>query len=220
MNSANSTTAPPGDSAVHPEQHPYKDRFLTIPNLICFARIGGSVGLIGLAAAGYSTAFVVCFVVLSLSDWIDGKLARWLNQRSDFGARLDSASDSVLYLCLLIGCLILKWDVLLNEGVLLGIALSSYALTTGYGLWKYGKVPSYHTYAAKLSQWLVLFGATMMLLDVSIWPLRVALVAGIVTNLEATAMTWCLPEWTADVLSILHVREARRRKPDASDGAN
>ena len=197
-----------------PEEHPYRDRYLTIPNVICGVRIVGSLGLIGLALAGYSTAFVVGFVFLSLTDWIDGKLARWLHQRSDFGARLDSASDSILYVCLLIGSLVLKWDVLWNERILLGTALASYALTTGYGLWKYGKVPSYHTYGAKLSQWLVLFGASAMLLEISIWPLRVALVAGTLTNLEATAMTWYLPEWTADVLSIRHVREARNRTPE------
>lgn len=217
MNPADSTTLSPGNSATEPENHPYKDRYLTIPNLICGVRIVGSVGLIWLAVTGWPTAFVTCFVLLSLSDWIDGKLARWLNQRSDFGARLDSASDSVLYVCLLIGCVILKSDVLRNEAVLLAVGLSSYALTTGYGLWKYGKVPSYHTYAAKLSQWLVLFGATAMLLDLSIWPLRIAIIAGTLTNLEATAMTYCLPEWTADVLSIFHVREARQRPHDTPD---
>ena len=112
---------------------------------------------------------------------------------------------------MLIGSLILKWDVLQHETILLGMGLASYALTTGYGLWKYGRIPSYHTYGAKMTQWLVLGGAVAMLLDISIWPLRIAVVSGILTNLEATAMTYCLPIWTADVLSILHVRSARER---------
>jgi len=191
--------------------HPYKDRYLTIPNVICFLRVLGSLCLIWVAIAGYAKVFVISFVGLSLSDWIDGKLARWLNQRSDFGARLDSASDSILYACLLIGSLILKWDVLQHELVWIGVGLGSYALTTGYGLWKYGRVPSYHTYGAKTTQWLVLGGAVAMLLDVSVWPLRVAVIAGTLTNLEATAMTYRLPVWTADVLSIRHVKAAQER---------
>lgn len=40
--------------------------------------------------------FTAVFVVLNLSDWIDGRLTRWLKQRSDFGARLDRFADSVL----------------------------------------------------------------------------------------------------------------------------
>lgn len=193
------------------EDEPYRDRFLTIPNIICVIRILGSLSLIWLAVAGYGRTFVGVFVALSLSDWIDGRLARWLHQRSDFGARLDSASDSILYACLLIGSLILKWDVLGHELAWIGAALASYSLTTGYGLWKYGKVPSYHTYGAKKSQWLVLAGTILMLLDVSIWPMRIAALAVTLTNLEATAMTWYLPEWTADVLSLFHVRAARDR---------
>ena len=190
----------------------YKDRYLTIPNVICLARIVGSLSLIGLANGGHAKTFVAVFVTLSLSDWIDGKLARWLHQRSDFGARLDSASDSILYVCLLIGSLILKWDVLQHEGIWLSIAVASYALTTGYGLWKYGRIPSYHTYGAKTSQWLALVGAVALLLDISIWPFRLAVLAVTLTNLEATAMTYCLPTWTADVLSIRHVQAARRRQ--------
>ncbi len=215
MNSAEQIVSPSADQrnvGVEEQAHPYKDRYLTIPNIICCLRVLGSLCLIGVAAAGYAKVFVVSFVVLSLSDWVDGKLARWLNQRSDFGARLDSASDSILYACLLVGSLILKWDVLQHELAWIGVGLASYALTTGYGLWKYGRIPSYHTYGAKMTQWLVLFGAVAMLLDVSIWPLRVAVVAAVLTNLEATAMTYCLPFWTADVLSIWHVKEARNQE--------
>ena len=51
-----------------------------------------------------------------------------------------------------------------------------------------------------------------MLLDVSIWPLRIAILAGIATNLEATAMTHVLPEWTADLLSIFHARAHLRNR--------
>ena len=123
------------------------------------------------------------------------------------------ATICILYTCLLIGSLILKWEVLQHEILLLAIGLSSYALTSGYGLYKYGRIPSYHTYGAKMTQWLVLLGAVAMLLDVSVWPLRVAVVAATLTNLEATAMTHILPEWTADVLSLFHARARLKSQP-------
>lgn len=187
----------------HPEaDSPYKNRYLTIPNVICIGRIVGSAGLIGLAVAGAPTAFIVCFFVLHLSDWVDGKLARWLNQRSDFGARLDSVSDAVLYGCLIIGCLILKWEVLRSEYLWLVVPLVSYGITTCYGLWKYGRAPSYHTRFAKIGNWVVLAAAAALVLDWSLWPMRLAAMIGTLTNLEATAITHVLPTWKADVLSI------------------
>lgn len=197
------------DSDLQPGAGAARDRILTIPNLICFLRIPGSVVLAALAIAGESQWFAGLFVALSLSDWIDGKLARWLNQRSDFGARLDSFSDALLYAALFFGMTLLRRDVLQDEAVLLLVAFSSYVLTTAAGLVKYGKVPSYHTYGAKTSQWLILVGAACALLNVSIWPLRVALAAVLLTNLEATLITLRLPEWRADVLSLFHAVPGR-----------
>ncbi len=184
---------------------PYKNRYLTIPNVICIGRIIGSVGLIGIAVADFPTAFIVCFFVLHLSDWVDGKLARWLNQRSDFGAWLDSVSDAILYCCLIVGCLVLKWEVLRTEFVWLLIPLASYSVTTGYGLLKYGRVPSYHTRLAKISNWIVLAAAVALVLDWTLWPLRIAATATTITNIEATVITYILPKWKTDVSTVLDV---------------
>ncbi len=206
------TTVPsPGDdqpSAAAP-RGPYQNRIVTIPNIICAVRLAGSIALFGFALTDNAGLFAVLFTLLSLSDWIDGKLARWLNQRSEFGARFDSFADSVLYAALFFGLSWLRWDVLMTEAVWWIVAFLSYLLTTSYGLWKYGKVPSYHTYGAKASQWLVLAGAVLLLLEYSSWPFRIAMIGVTLTNLEATALTWCLKEWRADVLTIVHVLPER-----------
>ena len=87
-----------------PRDERYKDSIVTIPNLICIGRMVGSLVLLAIAVAGWRYWFVGLFLALSLSDWIDGKLARWLHQRSDLGARLDSAADAILYAALIGGC--------------------------------------------------------------------------------------------------------------------
>ncbi len=184
---------------------PFRDRIWTVPNIICALRLFGAITLVGIAVANKQGLFAGVFTVLSLSDWIDGKLARWLNQRSDFGARLDSFADSTLYGALFFGLIWMRWDVLRDEMPWWVIAFFSYALTTLAGLWKYGKVPSYHTYGAKTTQWLILAGVIALLMDYSVWPFRIAMLGTIVTNLEATAITWYLKDWRADVLSLLHV---------------
>lgn len=190
----------------------YQDRYLTIPNVISIVRLIGAIGLIFVALAGHPLVFMVSFFILHLSDWVDGRIARWLDQHSAFGARLDSASDSVLYACLLIGCVILNSEMMLAEAPWILLAMASYAMTTGYGLWKYGKVPSYHTFAAKKTQWLVLAGGACVLMNWSPIPLRIAAVATALTNIEATAMSVLLKNWHSDILSIIDLLPSRRRK--------
>ncbi len=190
----------------------WRHRIVTVPNILCTIRLTGAIGLIFIALAGWSTLFTGMFVALSLSDWIDGRLARWLNQRSDFGARLDSVADATLYAALTFGITWMRWDVIQSELLWAGAALTSYFLTTFAGLFKYGKIPSYHTLGAKTSNWLMLAGAVCLLMDISIWPFRLAMLGVTLTNLEATAITWYLPEWRADVLSIVHARSLRNKR--------
>jgi CDP-diacylglycerol--glycerol-3-phosphate 3-phosphatidyltransferase len=192
------------------EDEDYRDRVITVPNVICAIRLAGALSLFWIASIDNPRIFAGVFTILSLSDWIDGKLARWLHQRSVFGARLDSFADAVLYGALFFGMAWLRWDVLRPEAAWWIAAFLSYVLTTSAGLWKYGKVPSYHTYGAKTSQWLILVGAVCLLLDYAVWPFRIAMAGVTLTNLEATAITWYLKEWRADVLTIVHVLRQKK----------
>ena len=193
------------EKRVEPRDANYKHAIVTVPNVICFVRLVGSFFLFALALLQWRYGFVFLFITLSLSDWIDGKLARWLHQRSDLGARLDSTADAALYAALVGGALILSWETLQHEWIWLAIGISSYLLTTGAGLWKYGRVPSYHTYGAKWTQWFAFVAGVCMVLNWSMWPLRIASIAVTLTNLEATAITYVLKEWRADVLTLFHV---------------
>ena len=80
----------------------------TIPNLLSGLRLIGAPVLIVLAVADQPRAFLVLGLVLLFDDWLDGKLAIWLQQQTTFGARLDSVADAVLYASLLFGIAWLK----------------------------------------------------------------------------------------------------------------
>ena len=193
----------------------FKHFYVTVPNVICTIRLIGSIWLFALALLNGLVLFTGVFVALNLTDWIDGRIARWLKQRSDFGARLDSFADSVLYGAMFFGLFWFRGEVLIQESGWWIVGLLSYLVTTVTGLWKYGRVPSYHTYGAKISQWFVLVGAVCLLLDFATWPFRVAMLLVTLTNLEATAITWIQPKWQADVLTILHVLN-RKQEPQQS----
>ena len=75
--------------------------FLTLPTLLTWARIIAIPLIVGvfylpLDAPTRNLAATVMFVVVALTDWLDGWLARRLNQVSAFGAFLDPVADKFL----------------------------------------------------------------------------------------------------------------------------
>jgi CDP-diacylglycerol--glycerol-3-phosphate 3-phosphatidyltransferase len=75
--------------------------FMTIPTLMTWTRIVAIpliIGVFYLPLSGDTKNLVatVMFVVFALTDWLDGYLARKLNQTSAFGAFLDPVADKFL----------------------------------------------------------------------------------------------------------------------------
>jgi CDP-diacylglycerol--glycerol-3-phosphate 3-phosphatidyltransferase len=180
------------------------DRLLTIPNLLCLVRLLGSFVLIPIALQGRNEVFLWLFLFLAATDWLDGKLAILLNQRSVFGARLDSWADAALYAAMVFGIVVIYGDVLRAEMSWVYLALGSYLASTLAGFWKYQRWPSYHTRAAKTSWFLTAVAVVALFTDWSIWPLRIAALGVTITNLEALAITAISPQWRADVTSVYH----------------
>ncbi|MGH8741314.1 MAG: CDP-diacylglycerol--glycerol-3-phosphate 3-phosphatidyltransferase, partial [Burkholderiales bacterium] len=83
---------------------------LNLPNLVTWLRIILIPLLIGifylpddwLSPAGKNAAACTVFVVAALSDWLDGYLARALDQASAFGAFLDPVADKLIVAAALI----------------------------------------------------------------------------------------------------------------------
>lgn len=75
--------------------------FLTIPTLMTWTRIVAIPLIVGvfylnLAPVERNLIATVMFVVFAATDWLDGFLARKLNQTSSFGAFLDPVADKFL----------------------------------------------------------------------------------------------------------------------------
>ena len=75
--------------------------FLTIPTLMTWARIVEIPLIVGvfylpIEPASRNLIATVMFVVFAATDWLDGYLARKLNQVSSFGAFLDPVADKFL----------------------------------------------------------------------------------------------------------------------------
>jgi CDP-diacylglycerol--glycerol-3-phosphate 3-phosphatidyltransferase len=75
--------------------------FWTIPTLMTWTRIVAIPLIVGVFYLPWDMATrnliaTVMFVVFALTDWLDGYLARKLNQTSSFGAFLDPVADKFL----------------------------------------------------------------------------------------------------------------------------
>jgi CDP-diacylglycerol---glycerol-3-phosphate 3-phosphatidyltransferase len=75
--------------------------FLTIPTILTWTRIVAIPLIIGVFYLGLDPALqnlvaTAMFVAFALTDWLDGFLARKLNQMSSFGAFLDPVADKFL----------------------------------------------------------------------------------------------------------------------------
>jgi len=85
--------------------------FLTLPTLLTWARIVSIPLIIGvyqldLLTPTQNLIATVMFIVVALTDWLDGYLARKLNQASAFGAFLDPVADKLMVCAAL---LVLLW---------------------------------------------------------------------------------------------------------------
>lgn len=174
----------------------------TAPNILGLVRLLGSPGLVLLALGDASTPFLILFLFLEATDWLDGKLAIRLDQRTTFGSRLDSVADMTMYGALLVGLVILERETFLAEWPWMLPALAGYAVSWGLSFWKFGTLPSYHAWSAKISWLLAVLAALALLMLDRVWPVRVAAVAVTVANLEAVLLTLRLDRPRSDVRSI------------------
>lgn len=81
--------------AVDPTESPYYHRVVTVPNVVSVVRLALIVPavLAVLDIADRPVRALVLVAVFSLTDWVDGVLARVLDQRSRVGEVMDPVAD-------------------------------------------------------------------------------------------------------------------------------
>jgi phosphatidylglycerophosphate synthase len=177
-------------------------RFLLGPALVLAARRPSVAGpwLGALVVAGF------------FSDVYDGVLARRWNTASSALRTADSAVDILFYLGVL-AAVVQRHGLEIRERLwLLAAVIALELLNSLCGFIKFRRMPSYHSYAAKLWGFLLAASAiTLLSLNRGQWLITLALVWGIVCELEGLAMTALLPQWTHDVKTLARAVAVRRK---------
>lgn len=146
-----------GDGAEAP------DRLLTVPNLLSVLRLAGIPLflwlLLGPQADGWA---LVVLVASGITDWLDGKLARWLNQTSRLGSLLDPAADRLYTLATILAFVIrdiVPWWV---AAVLIGRDLM--VMVCIWLLRRSGYGPPEVTYIGKAATFVLMYAFPLLLL--------------------------------------------------------
>jgi cardiolipin synthase len=139
------------------------DRLLTVPNLLSVIRLAGVPLFLWLLLGPKEDGWALVVLIASgVTDWLDGKLARWLNQMSSLGALLDPLADRLYTLAIVVGFAIrdiMPWwvaGVLIGRDVLVTVCLAVLR-RAGFG-------PPEVTYAGKAATFTLMFAFPFMLL--------------------------------------------------------
>jgi cardiolipin synthase (CMP-forming) len=150
-------------SQPRPEARDPGDRLLTVPNVLSLLRLAGIPLFLWLLLGPHDDLLAVLVLALSgLTDWLDGKLARLLDQSSRLGALLDPAVDRLYTLSTLLAFTvreILPWwvvAVLIGRDIVLVLTLP---VLHHYG---YGPLPVH--YVGKAATLCLLYAFPLLLL--------------------------------------------------------
>ena len=176
-----------------------------IANMLSCFRLVAVPFLLYLAWTGKPNSFLILLGFSFFSDLIDGSVARLLNQTSELGAKLDSWGDLATYLTIPICAWWLWPDILKREAFYVLYIIIAYSVPLLTGLLKFGKLPSYHTWAAKASMIILSTTAVTLILTGVSWPFHLAAIAQGLVALEEMIITLRLPQPRSNVRSLLHI---------------
>ncbi len=121
-----------------------------IPNIVSISRIALTAAMIVSAAYNLKTAVIAILIIALLTDMLDGLAARLLKAKSNFGAKLDSIADYILFLALIPAIYLVKPEAIAkNLNVVLTMA-GFLILEIATGLLIHKKFITFHYHSSKL----------------------------------------------------------------------
>ena len=181
-------------------------------NGITLYRIVTAPLLIVLLFRGEQELFKWLLGVSFFTDLIDGVLARTFKVTSILGTRLDSVGDDLTVLVAILGLGVLQPQFFIEQWILLLPLGILFLLQTGFALYRYGKITSFHTYLAKLAALAQgVFLLFFFFFEIIYYPLFYA--AAFITMAELAEeiiIVWLLPQWKSNVRGIWWVLQQKQ----------
>jgi CDP-diacylglycerol--glycerol-3-phosphate 3-phosphatidyltransferase len=187
-----------------------------IPILLIYSRLVVSAVLVLLAVFAPGTPAWVYITLLTyglLSDVFDGIIARRMGVSNEKMRRMDSATDQVFWLSILVATYMLHPDFYKQHWIELAIILGLEAFTYVVSYIRFRKEVATHAILSKV--WVLTIFATLIEVIASgnsHTLFYVCFYTGIVTRIEILLILLVLRRWTNDVPSLYHAMLLRRGK--------
>lgn len=182
-----------------------------VANALTIGRIVAMPLMLAAAWQGRHDWFLGLALYCMLSDIFDGKIARWLKQASEFGARLDSWADLLMIIGGPFCAAWLQPQLLSSEAWFVTAVVGGNLLAVAVGLGKFGRLTSYHTTAARLTAYIAGAGAIVAITWGWPWLFRAGALVAVYSVAEEMAITFTLAGWTANIPSLAAARAHRMR---------
>jgi CDP-diacylglycerol--glycerol-3-phosphate 3-phosphatidyltransferase len=183
-NGSSAAVPVPPESRAVLDREDLPDRIWTLPNALSVLRLLGVPVFLWLLLGPEEDGWALVILMVSgFTDWLDGKLARWLDQGSRLGALLDPAADRLYIVCTLVALALREivplWVVvlLLGRELVLGVMLLV--------LRRYGYPPLQVHYLGKAATLLLLYAFPVLLIADGEGPLAAV----------AEPFAWALTIW-------------------------
>jgi len=135
----------------------YNVSIFSIPNILSLSRILFLPFLYLLLFLNLKVTLLISYIIIGLTDYFDGKIARRLNQTTDLGKTLDSVADLLFYLSSAYFIYYLFPEVVITNFTLLMIFFGIMILSFVVSVVKCNKPLLMHTTLLKLSAAMVYF---------------------------------------------------------------
>jgi CDP-diacylglycerol--glycerol-3-phosphate 3-phosphatidyltransferase len=153
----------------------------------------------------------ILFLTGPISDIFDGILARRFGTATAPLRISDTIVDIVFYIFSLFAVVSVNAPAIRSRIWLIGVVIGLEAMRLVLDLFKFGRIASYHTYSAKFFGLLLMIAVSWLLgSERDTWLLTLALIWGILSEVEGLAFSILLPEWVHDVKTLPRALEIRR----------
>jgi phosphatidylglycerophosphate synthase len=180
-----------------------------LPNMVSLSRFVMAPLMVVAAMMGSGFGFTALYAACLFTDAADGFLARMLHAESKLGSTLDSRGDLAVALALPIGAFQL-WPVMMR-GIIPYVvaALCAYLAPTVVGVFRYGRLASFHTWGAKTMAVVAGLALLMMFITQNTLWFRLCVPLLILESAEELIMIAILPKWHPNVPSLWHALKLR-----------
>ncbi len=181
-------------------------------NGITWYRIAAAPLLLALLLSGPPVWFKWLVGLSFFTDLIDGVLARWFRVNSSWGARLDSIGDDLTVLITTGGLLMQRPELMTEQWEWLLPLLLLFLVQTGFALYRYRRISSFHTRMAKLAAFTQgLFLLTFYFFDTLYYPLfYTAVIITMLELVEEIILVGWFKKWATDVKGLYWVWKKQR----------